>query len=197
MGPETAIAAPNPLREGDAELMASFLGKDLSAARTLYGRYAARIYGLGLVLFRNKTDAEDLVQDTFLKIWRKGSAFDPERGSLDVWVMLTARSIAIDLLRRRSNEARKLSSESKRSEASSEPGPEQLAELSDLVGHARKAIDRLPSGQRSAVELAYFGERSSTQVAEMQRIPVGTVKSRVRLGIATLRRTLVDDDDAA
>jgi RNA polymerase sigma-70 factor (ECF subfamily) len=99
-------------------------------------------------------------------------------------------------MRRRSNEARKLSSE-RPSELSSEPGPEQLAELSDLVGHARKAIDRLPPGQRSAVELAYLGERSSTQVARMQGVPVGTAKSRVRLGMATLRRTLVDDDDAA
>jgi RNA polymerase sigma factor (sigma-70 family) len=196
MRSETTIAPVGVVGEGDAALMASFLQKDLSAAQALYGRYAPRIYGLGIVMFRNKTDAEDLVQDTFLRIWRKGSAFDPERGSLDAWVMLTARSIAIDLMRRRSNEARKLSSE-RPSEVSSEPGPEQLAELSDLVGHARKAIDRLPPGQRSAVELAYFGERSSTQVARMQGIPVGTAKSRVRLGMATLRRSLVNDDDAA
>jgi RNA polymerase sigma-70 factor (ECF subfamily) len=196
MSSETAIAPVGVVAEGDAALMASFLQKDLSAARALYARYAPRIYGLGIVMFRNKTDAEDLVQDTFLRIWRKGSAFDSERGSLDAWVMLTARSIAIDLMRRRSNEARKLSSE-RLSEVSSEPGPEQLAELSDLVGHARKAIDRLPPGQRAAVELAYLGERSSTQVARMQGIPVGTAKSRVRLGMATLRRNLVNDDDAA
>ena len=136
MRPETAIelidTSPG---EGDADLMASFLGKDRAAAGTLYERYAARVYGLGLYLFHNRTDAEDLVQDTFLKMWRRGSAFDPERGSLDGWVMLLARSIAIDLLRRRSLEGRKLSSEPILSAESSEHGPEWLAELSDLIGH--------------------------------------------------------------
>src|SRR5574342_1153462 len=88
-------------READARLMAALLRKEPAAADALYTRYASRIYGLGLVLLKNRADAEDLVQDTFLKVWRTGSAFDPRRGSLDVWILLTARSLAIDLLRRR------------------------------------------------------------------------------------------------
>ena len=72
-------------READARLMAALLLKDPAAARSFYARYASRIYGLGLVLLKSRHDAEDLVQDTFLKIWRTGSAFDPRRGSLDGW----------------------------------------------------------------------------------------------------------------
>jgi RNA polymerase sigma-70 factor, ECF subfamily len=176
--------------EGDASLMAALLRKEPSAADTLYARYASRIYGLGLVLLKNKADAEDLVQDTFLKVWRTGSAFDPRRGSLDVWILLTARSVAIDLLRRRSLETRKLMSGPSVSGVSDEPGPEWHAEHRDLIQRVLEAMDRLPPPQRSAVALAYFGERSSTQVAELQGIPLGTVKSRIRAGIATLRRSL-------
>src|SRR5512133_2166669 len=107
---------------GDATLIAAFLQKEPEAAGELYDRFASKIYGLGLHLLRNKADAEDLVQDTFLKIWRTGSAFDPGRGSLDTWTLLVARSLAIDLLRRRSLEARKLASQPKVPEASHEPG---------------------------------------------------------------------------
>ena len=89
----------------------------------LRSAYASRIYGLGLVLLGNKTDAEDLVQDTFLKVWRKGASFDPQRGPLDAWILLNARSLAIDLLRRRTLEARSLSSGGWRSDVSDEPSP--------------------------------------------------------------------------
>jgi RNA polymerase sigma-70 factor (ECF subfamily) len=184
-------------RDSDASLMVALLRKDPAAADALYDRYASRIYGLGLVLLRNRLDAEELVQDTFLKVWRKGASFDPQRGPLDAWILLNARSLAIDLLRRRTQETRSLSFEPSRSEVSDEPGPESYAEHRDLIQRARKAMDRLPSGQRSAVELAYLGQRSSTQVAELQDIPLGTAKSRIRVGIATLRKTLLEGDDAA
>jgi RNA polymerase sigma-70 factor (ECF subfamily) len=184
-------------RDADASLMVALLRKEPAAADALYDRYASRIYGLGLIFLRNKIDAEDLVQDTFLKVWRTGSRFDPSRGSLDVWILLIARSLAIDLLRRRTQETKSRSFGPSRSEVSDEPGPEWYAEHRDLIQRARKAMDRLPSGQRSAVELAYLGQRSSTQVAKLQDIPLGTAKSRIRVGIATLRKTLLEGDDAA
>jgi RNA polymerase sigma-70 factor (ECF subfamily) len=177
--------------------MIGLLQREPGAAAALYDRYAPRIYGLGLVLLGNKTDAEDLVQDTFLKVWRKGASFDPQRGPLDAWILLNARSLAIDLLRRRTLEARSLSSgrwRSDVSDVSDERSPESYAEHRDLMRRARNAMDRLPHGQRSALELSYLGQRSSTQVAELQGIPPGTVKSRVRRGIATLRQTLSEDE---
>jgi RNA polymerase sigma factor (sigma-70 family) len=179
-------------RGADASLMVALQQKEPGAAAAFYGRYSSRIYGLGLALLGNKSDAEDLVQDTFIKVWRGGSPFDPQRGSLDVWVLLNARSLAIDLLRRRTLEARSLSSGRwhVRPDATDEPSPESYAEHRDLMQRARNAIDRLPDGQRSAIELSYLGQRSSTQVAELQGIPPGTVKSRVRAGIAALRQVL-------
>jgi RNA polymerase sigma-70 factor (ECF subfamily) len=178
--------------EADASLMAALLRKEPAAADALYARYASRIYGLGLVLLKNKADAEDLVQDTFLKVWRTGAAFDPQRGALDTWILLTARNLAIDLLRRQTMETRKLMSEPRGSDVSDEPGPEWYAEQRDLIQRARTAMNRLPPVQRSAVELAYLGQRSSTEVAALQHIPLGTVKSRIRAGIAILGRTIAE-----
>jgi RNA polymerase sigma-70 factor (ECF subfamily) len=177
----------------DASFMTALLRREPAAAEALYARFASRIYGLGLVLLKNKADAEDLVQDTFLKVWRTGSAFDPQRGSLEVWILLNARSLAINLLRRRTLETEKLSFERRRSEGSDEPGPEWVAEQRDLIRHARRAMDRLPPGQRSAVELAYLGQRSATEVAALQSIPLGTAKTRIRAGKATLRQALSEE----
>jgi RNA polymerase sigma-70 factor (ECF subfamily) len=183
--------------ESDAGLMASFLRKEPDAARQLYDRFASRIYGLGLFFFRNGTDAEDLVQDTFLRIWRTGSAFDPVRGSLDTWILLSARSLAIDLLRRRSAEARKQFSQPRVSEASDEAGPERHAEVGDLFRRASEAMAHLSQRQRSVLELTYLGQRSTREVAEVLGIPRGTVKSRASNGIAVLRKAFPGDDDAA
>jgi RNA polymerase sigma-70 factor (ECF subfamily) len=193
-----SLARPEPVMgAADAALMAAFVRQEDDAARQLYDRFASRIYGLGLVLLRSKSDAEDLVQDTFLKVWRTGSAFDPVRGSLDVWILLNARGIAIDLLRRRTLEGRKLSSLPRLSEASDEAGPERQAEVRDLFRRANDAMGRLSSGQRSALELTYLGQRSTREIAEMQGIPRGTVKSRVHAAVASLQKAFPEDDDAA
>lgn len=190
--PARSVArADRAARGDDAGLMAAFVRKEPEAARELYDRFVSRIYGLGLILMRNKTDAEDLVQDTFLKVWRLGSAFDPVRGSLDGWILLNARSLAVDLLRRRSLEARKLSAQPRVSEASDEPGPESHAELRDLFQRANESMGQLPSRQRSALELMYLGQRSTKEIAEMQGVPRGTVKSRVRAAVASLQKNLV------
>jgi len=183
--------------EGDAALMTAFLQKEPDATRQLYDRFASRVYGLGLVLLRNRADAEDLVQDTFLKIWRTGSAFDPVRGPLEAWILLSARSLAIDLLRHRSVAARKLSSPPKVSEASDEAGPEWHAVVGDLFQRASEAMARLPQRQRSVLELTYLGQLSTKEAAEVMGIPRGTVKSRASAGMTVLRKAFAGDDDAA
>jgi RNA polymerase sigma-70 factor (ECF subfamily) len=183
--------------DGDAAVMGAFVQKDPEAARQLYDRFASRIYGLGLTLFRNQTDAEDLVQDTFLKMLRTGSAFDPGRGSLDAWILLNARGLSIDRLRRRSNEARKLAAQPAVPEASPEPGPEWSAEVRDLVRRAGGAMVNLTPRQRSVVELTYLGQRTTREAAEILGIPRGTVKSRASSAIAVLQRAFPEDDDVA
>ena len=172
-----------------SDLMRDFLRKDPRAAQEMYERFAPRVFGLGLVMLGNPSHAEDLVQDTFVKVWRKAESFDAKRGSLDTWVLLVARSLAIDLIRRRVLETRIMASQ-RDPEASTAPGPEEQVETRDLVDRARKAMTALTAGQRAALELAYFQGKTSTEVAELEGIPVGTAKTRIRTALVRLREAL-------
>jgi RNA polymerase sigma-70 factor (ECF subfamily) len=171
------------------DLVRAFARKETGAAEELYHRFAPRIYGLGMVMLGNPAQAEDLVQDTFVKLWRNSAAYDPARGSVDTWVLLIARSLAIDLIRRRVLELRILSKQDE-PEVSSEPGPEDRAETRDLADRARRAMGSLSPGQRAALELAYFGGKTSAEVAELEGIPVGTAKTRIRTALIRLREAL-------
>jgi RNA polymerase sigma-70 factor, ECF subfamily len=177
-------------RRSDQQLLKAFAGRDENAADELYRRYAPRIYGLGMVMLGNPVQAEDLVQDTFVKIWRTADSYRPHRGSLDTWVLLIARSLAIDLLRRRVLEARVLSSQQQGTEATTDPGPAEVAETVDLADRARAAMTALTPGQRAALELAYFGGKTSAEVAELEGIPIGTAKTRIRTALLRLREAL-------
>jgi RNA polymerase sigma factor (sigma-70 family) len=171
------------------DLMRAFVRKDPRAAHEMYERFAPRVFGLGLVMLGNPTHAEDLVQDTFVKVWRSAASYDAGRGSLDTWVLLIARSLAIDLIRRRVLETRTLASQED-PEAAVEPSPEGLVETHDLVDRARAAMGSLTAGQRAALELAYFQGKTSAEVAELEGIPVGTAKTRIRSALAKLREAL-------
>jgi len=174
----------------DTELVAAFLRRDESAAEELYARFAPRVFGLGIVMLGNPSQAEDLVQDTFVKVWRKADTYDRSRGSLDTWVLLVARRLAIDLIRRRVLETRTMAAHEEPSEASPAPGPEEHAETRDLADRARRAMVGLSPGQRAALELAYFQGKTSAEVAELEGIPVGTAKTRIRTALVRLREAL-------
>jgi RNA polymerase sigma-70 factor (ECF subfamily) len=170
--------------------MRAFAAGDRRAAERLYERYAPRVYGLGLVMLGNEAAAEDLVQDTFVKMWRNAGRYDAARGALDTWVLLMARNLAIDSIRRRVIEARTLETTKHRDEATDEPGPEDAAETQDLVDRARRAMSDLSDGERAALELAYFGGKTSAEVAELEGVPLGTAKTRIRTALLKLRRSL-------
>jgi RNA polymerase sigma-70 factor (ECF subfamily) len=174
----------------DAALMRAFAGREPAAADELYRRFASRVYGLGIVMLGGDAPAQDLVQDTFVKLWRSADRYDPRRGKLETWVLLVARSLAIDALRRRVLEARVLERSSAPREVSDEPGPDQLAETADLSERARRAMAGLTDGQRAALELAYFGGKTSAEVAELEGIPLGTAKTRIRTALLKLREAL-------
>ena len=175
--------------------MRAFGAGDGTAAEILYDRYSSRIYGLGLVMLGNEAAAEDLVQDSFVKLLRSADRYDPARGSLDTWVLLVARSLALDSLRRRVLEARTLEATRPRDEADPDPGPDQVAETQDLVDRARRAMGGLTTGQRAALELAYFGGKTSAEVAELEGIPLGTAKTRIRSALLRLRQAMESDRD--
>jgi RNA polymerase sigma factor (sigma-70 family) len=179
--------------ENDAALMRSFAGRDQGAAEILYRRFSSRVYGLGIVMLGSDAAAQDLVQDTFVKLWRNAERYDVTRGKLETWVLLVARSLAIDSLRRRVLEARTLEATGVPGAADPSAGPEELAETGDLAERARRAMKRLSGEQRAALELAYFGGKTSAEVAELEGIPVGTAKTRIRSALLRLRETMSEE----
>jgi RNA polymerase sigma-70 factor, ECF subfamily len=178
---------------GDPELMRAFAGREPGAAEELYRRFAPRVFGLGKVMLGDASRAEDLVQDTFVKVWRVADSYEPSRGALDTWVLLIARSLAIDTIRRRVLEARVTAQQEPPQEATDGSEPEKRAEIQDLAERARQAMSALSPGQRAALELAYFGGKTSTEVAELEGIPVGTAKTRIRTALIRLREALEVD----
>jgi len=186
--------------DADQRLMRSFAARDPGAADTLFRRFAGRIYGLGLVMLGSDPAAQDLVQDTFVKLWRSADRYDRSRGKLETWVLLMARSLAIDAIRRRVLEARTLEHVEHPGEADQGPGPDDQVVILDLTDRARKAMSSLPPEQRAALELAYLGGKTSAEISDLEGIPVGTAKTRIRAALLRLREVMApegraDDDE--
>ena len=184
-------------RDADQRLMRSFAARDVGAADVLYQRFAGRIYGLGLVMLGNEAAAQDLVQDTFVKLWRNADRYDRSRGKLETWVLLMARSLAIDAIRRRVLEVRTLESADRPTEVDQGPGPDERAVTVDLTDRARRAMSSLPAEQRAALELAYLGGKTSAEISDLEGIPVGTAKTRIRAALLRLRDLLASDIESA
>jgi RNA polymerase sigma-70 factor, ECF subfamily len=179
--------------DADQRLMRSFAARDPLAADALYQRFAGRIYGLGLVMLGNDAAAQDLVQDTFVKLWRSADRYDRSRGKLETWVLLMARSLAIDAIRRRVLEARTMDHVDHPHEADDAPGPDEQAVTHDLTERAQRAMAMLPPEQRAALELAYLGGKTSTEISDLEGIPVGTAKTRIRAALLRLREQMSPD----
>ena len=179
----------------DTALMTAFVGREERAAGVLYDRFASRIYGLGIVMLGNDQAAQDLVQDTFVKLWRTAARYDSERGRLETWVLLTARSLAIDTLRRRVLESRSLQNIGPPPVHDPAPGPDDLAATADMASRARRAMSTLSPEQRSALELAYFGGRTTAEVAALEGIPQGTAKTRIHAALLKLRAEMAKEAD--
>ena len=188
---------PPDERDADQRLMRSFAARDVGAAEMLYQRFAGRIYGLGLVMLGNEAAAQDLVQDTFVKLWRNAARYDRSRGKLETWVLLMARSLAIDAIRRRVLEVRTLESADRPTGADQGPGPDERAVTVDLTDRARRAMSSLPAEQRAALELAYLGGKTSAEISDLEGIPVGTAKTRIRAALLRLRDLLASDIESA
>jgi RNA polymerase sigma factor (sigma-70 family) len=183
--------------DADQRLMRSFAARDPGAADTLYRRFSGRIYGLGLVMLGSDAAAQDLVQDTFVKLWRNAERYDRSRGKLETWVLLMARSLAIDAIRRRVLEVRTFESVDRPTEVDQGPGPDERAVTADLTERAQRAMSSLPAEQRAALELAYLGGKTSAEISDLEGIPVGTAKTRIRAALLRLRDLLASDIESA
>jgi len=175
--------------------MQRFARRDAPAADVLYGRFSSRIYGLGIVMLGSGASPQlhERVLHQILKLWRSADRYDESRGKLETWVLLVARSLAIDALRRRVLEARSLESLGRPPEADLDPHPDELAATADMAARARSAMEGLSGEQRAALELAYFGGKTSAEVAEMEGIPIGTAKTRIRTALLRLRDAMAEE----
>jgi RNA polymerase sigma-70 factor, ECF subfamily len=154
----------------------------------LYRRYAKRVYGVGFRLLGDTGLAEDLVQETFLRLWRSAPAFDPARGSVRTFLFTLARRAAVDLWRRRCGRLVTVGSE---------PEPlrdDDAFEALLLSLDVRDALDGLSAKHREVLELHYRDGRTQQQIAELLAVPLGTVKTRTYHALRALRRALEERD---
>jgi RNA polymerase sigma-70 factor (ECF subfamily) len=157
------------------------------ALAELYDRYAGLAYGVAMRVLGDPGRAEDVVQDAFLKIWNNAGAFDAQRGSLRTWLITAVRNRSIDYLRGRgAHERRELELQPQLAATGTRSDPWREVSLSLERAAVREALASLPSEQRQVVALAYFGGYSQAEIADMTKVPVSTVKGRMRLALEKL-----------
>jgi RNA polymerase sigma-70 factor, ECF subfamily len=178
--------APARTDPSDAELLARVGERDRESFEILYGRYVRPVFGLALRRLGDRGHAEDAVQEAFAAIWRSASTYRPERGAAGGWIYTVARNAIVDRLRRNGPAADAELPEL----ASHEPGPAQQAEDSDVAFRVHRALEELQPREREVIELAYWSGMSQSEVAEYLHLPLGTVKTRTRSGLARLASVL-------
>lgn len=174
----------------DAGDMARVAAGDVEALTELYDRYGPVAYGFALRLLRDHHLAEECVQDAFVALWRRADRFDPSRAKLTTWLLTVVRNRAVEVLRASAARPADLRAEVEHDET--EAGPAELVADAERAGRVAEALAALPEPQLAAVRLAYFEGLSHAEIADRLDVPVGTVKSRIRLGLERLR-PLVDE----
>lgn len=182
---------PISTEDSDAVLVVAIGGGQQRALAEVYHRHGGQAFRLAERLLIDTKRAEDVVQDVFLQLWRNPESFDAERASLRTWLLLKTHGKAVDTIRaeaaRRGREERVLNDRTNTDE-------DLDREIWDLTvaDRVQQAIGELPEGERQAINLAYFGGHTYTEVAVALGEPEGTIKSRIRKGLTTLRRSLGD-----
>ena len=173
------------MQRSDTELLVAVGGGDREAFAAFYDRHSPTAFGLLKKMLRGPGDAEDVLQEAFVQVWRQASRFDASRSSPLGWLVMIARSRGLDRLRRHS-----VSTASELPDRPVLPEAVDAAERDESAAAVRHALGQLPADQRSAIELAFYGGLTYELVADRQGIPVGTAKTRIRLGMIKLRKLL-------
>ena len=168
-------------------LIERIIQRDESALAALYDRYAGMLSSVLNRILRDTQAAEEILQDIFFQLWGSASQFDASRGSLSGWLTVIARNRALSRLRRHNPAA---GEELREATAVSTFNFESAASQQQMLGRVKGALENLPKEQRAAVELAYFEGLTHSEIAERTGDPLGTVKTRLRSALETLKRTL-------
>ena len=175
--------SPSPAEIDD--LAVRFPGGDEWLLRTVYDRYGGLVHRVATAVLNDDGDADDVTQAVFVDAWRARQTFDPQRGSLAGWLLSIARRRSVDRLRSRQRENRDVLAA-----AGQRPPPDERADPERIIEQmvVAEALARLSDGQRTVLELAFFDDLTSPQIAALTGLPLGTVKSHLRRGLAQLRR---------
>ena len=175
----------------DEELMQIVRRGDADAFAVVYGRHAASAFSLAYRMIGSRATAEDVTQEAFLSAWRSGASYDRGRGSVRTWLLGIVHNRAIDAMRRgKVRDFQRADDEAAAERLESGERTDTEVARRQEAETIRAAIDTLPSDQSRVIELAYFGGFTHTEIAEMIKAPVGTVKGRMRLGLKKLRDEL-------
>jgi RNA polymerase sigma-70 factor, ECF subfamily len=174
---------PPPTTEDDSSLLASVQSGDEQAMASLYDRYSKLVYSVALRVLRDPSAAEDVLQEVFMQIWRNPDSFTAARGSLGGWLAIVSRNRSIDTLRRK-----RPTTDVDDIPLASPYNLADEAERNSLMELARSVIATLPSEQRKTLEMAFFDGLTHSEIAEMTGDPLGTVKTRIRSALLTLRK---------
>ena len=174
----------------DATLVVSIGRYHEDALAEVYRRHAGAVFALSRRLLSDRTLAEEVVQEVFLRLWNDPDRFDPQRGSLRSYLLAQCHGRSVDLIRSESSRRRR---EEKELTLAAEAGYDLEREVWDMaVGdRVKNALRELPDGEREAILLAYFGGHTYREVADLLDTPEGTVKSRIRSGLKRMRGDLV------
>jgi RNA polymerase sigma-70 factor (ECF subfamily) len=182
----------------DEQLIVGLAGPEVEAAlSTLYDRYSRTVFGVGLrLLGGDRSSAEELVQEVFLKVWRASHTFDPSRGSFSTWLYRVTRNVALDLYRKRTSRIRPVPEGDSQIVAARDPsaGPEEVVDDSWLSWRMSRALEELGTTQREVIELAYFQGLSQREISQRTGVPLGTVKTRTASAMKRLRRGLAGEN---
>jgi RNA polymerase sigma-70 factor (ECF subfamily) len=184
------LRAPSPVDEADRAALARISGGELAALEELYDRYKTMAYSIAYRITNDATLAEDVVQDAFLGTWRNAARYVEGRGSVKTWLLSIVHHRAIDAIRRRRPTSELPEIDAGLPDALTLPDVWGEVSASLDAASVREALVALSDVQREALELAYFGGLTQQEIAERTGTPLGTVKSRMRLGLLAMRRSL-------
>jgi RNA polymerase sigma-70 factor (ECF subfamily) len=177
----------------DEDLMHLVRRGQAAAFEVIYERHASAAFSLAYRIVGTRSGAEDVSQEAFLSLWRSGARYDRARGSVRTWVLGIVHHRAIDFLRRSGvHDKRRASDEGMEERFEAAERTDVEAARRDEARIVRAALDGLPRDQRQVLELAYFGGFTHTEIADMLKAPIGTIKGRMRLGLSKMRDRLAN-----
>ena len=181
-------------RSAEAKLVALVAAGDSEALSALYDRYSGMLLGLANKVLRNPGDAEEVLQETMLQVWKQASRYDPARASVSTWLVLITRSRAIDRLRSR-NVIQKTATAAQYEKGVTHTSPEGAGNVFMLERRKRLAVElaKLPLEQRQVLEMAFYQGLTQSEIAGRTDTPLGTVKTRTLLAMKKLRKALSEE----